>query len=453
MKIIIAGAGKIGFSVASILSDEGHDITVIDNNPSTINNLSNNLDVICIEGSATNSETLREAGAADADLIMAAMRSYEMNMVCGISARKLGTRHVIARIRDTGYLRQTEFLREALGLSVIVNPELECAREISRILRFPSAIRVDAFSKGSAEIIEHRVIPGSKLDGMQLKDMLSAFNAKVLIGVVERGGEALIPNGNFTLQAGDLFSATGDTRELRRFFTAAGQYRKPVRSVMIMGGGRIAVHLSRLLQDVGISVTIVEADRQRCDELCDLLPDARIIYGDATRGDILLEEGLKDADAFVALTGDDGDNIITSLYAKRCGVGKIVVKVNREYYSDILESSGLDSVVTPKTLISQQLARYVRAMSNSVGSSMETLYRLAEGKVEALEFKVAEGAACVGVPLKTLRLKPNILISAIVRGNRTIIPDGETVISPGDHAVIVTRSGWLKNLDSIVEGH
>ena len=453
MKIIIAGAGKIGFSVASILSDEGHDITVIDNNPSTINNLSNNLDVICIEGSATNSETLREAGAADADLIMAAMRSDEMNMVCGISARKLGTRHVIARIRDTGYLRQTEFLREALGLSVIVNPELECAREISRILRFPSAIRVDAFSKGSAEIIEHRVIPGSKLDGMQLKDMLSAFNAKVLIGVVERGGEALIPNGNFTLQAGDLFSATGDTRELRRFFTAAGQYRKPVRSVMIMGGGRIAVHLSRLLQDVGIYVTIVEADRQRCDELCDLLPDARIIYGDATRGDILLEEGLKAADAFVALTGDDGDNIITSLYAKRCGVGKIVVKVNREYYSDILESSGLDSVVTPKTLISQQLARYVRAMSNSVGSSMETLYRLAEGKVEALEFKVAEGAACVGVPLKTLRLKPNILISAIVRGNRTIIPDGETVISPGDHAVIVTRSGWLKNLDSIVEGH
>ena len=453
MKIIIAGAGKIGFSVASILSDEGHDITVIDNNPSTINNLSNNLDVICIEGSATNSETLREAGAADADLIMAAMRSDEMNMVCGISARKLGTRHVIARIRDTGYLRQTEFLREALGLSVIVNPELECARDISRILRFPSAIRVDAFSKGSAEIIEHRVIPGSKLDGMQLKDMLSAFNAKVLIGVVERGGEALIPNGNFTLQAGDLFSATGDTRELRKFFTAAGQYRKPVRSVMIMGGGRIAVHLSRLLQDVGISVTIVEADRQRCDELCDLLPDARIIYGDATRGDILLEEGLKAADAFVALTGDDGDNIITSLYAKRCGVGKIVVKVNREYYSDILESSGLDSVVTPKTLISQQLARYVRAMSNSVGSSMETLYRLAEGKVEALEFKVAEGAACVGVPLKTLRLKPNILISAIVRGNRTIIPDGETVISPGDHAVIVTRSGWLKNLDSIVEGH
>ena len=429
MKIIIAGAGKIGYSVASILSDEGHDIIVIDNNPTVINNLSNNLDVICVEGSAANPETLTEAGAADADLIMAAMRSDEMNMVCGISARKLGTKHVIARIRDTGYMKQTEFLREALGLSVIVNPELECAKEISRILRFPSAIRVDAFSKGSAEIIEHRILPDSKLDGMQLKDMVGSFSAKVLVGVVERGGEAIIPNGNFTLKAGDLISVTGASQELRKFFVAAG-----------------------LLMESGISVTIVEADRTRCEELCDLVPGARIICGDATRGDILLEEGIKSSDAFVALTGDDGDNIITSIYAKQSGVGKIVVKVNREYYSDILESSGIDCVVTPKTLISQQLARYVRAMSNSVGSSMETLYRLADGKVEALEFKVAEGSACVGIPLKTLRLKPNIIISALVRGSSTIIPDGETVIQPGDHAVIVTRAGRLKELDSIVEG-
>ena len=443
MKIIIAGAGKIGYSVASILSDEGHDIIVIDNNPAVINNLSNNLDVICVEGSAANPETLTEAGAADADLIMAAMRSDEMNMVCGISARKLGTKHVIARIRDTGYMKQTEFLREALGLSVIVNPELECAKEISRILRFPSAIRVDAFSKGSAEIIEHRIL---------LKDMVGSFSAKVLVGVVERGGEAIIPNGNFTLKAGDLISVTGASQELRKFFVAAGQYRKRVKNTMIMGGGRIAVHLTRLLMESGIAVTIVEADRTRCEELCDLVPGARIICGDATRGDILLEEGIKSSDAFVALTGDDGDNIITSIYAKQSGVGKIVVKVNREYYSDILESSGIDCVVTPKTLISQQLARYVRAMSNSVGSSMETLYRLADGKVEALEFKVAEGSACVGIPLKTLRLKPNIIISALVRGSSTIIPDGETVIKPGDHAVIVTRAGRLKELDSIVEG-
>ena len=451
MKIIIAGAGKIGYSVASILSDEGHDIIVIDNNPAVINNLSNNLDVICVEGSAANPETLTEAGAADADLIMAAMRSDEMNMVCGISARKLGTKHVIARIRDTGYMKQTEFLREALGLSVIVNPELECAKEISRILRFPSAIRVDAFSKGSAEIIEHRILPDSKLDGMQLKDMVGSFSAKVLVGVVERGGEAIIPNGNFTLKAGDLISVTGASQELRKFFVAAGQYRQRVKNTMIMGGGRIAVHLTRLLMESGIAVTIVEADRTRCEELCDLVPGARIICGDATRGDILLEEGIKSSDAFVALTGDDGDNIITSLYAKKRAVGSIVTKVNREHFTEILESSDLDCIVTPKELVAQQLARYVRAMHDSMGSSMETLYRLADGKVEALEFRVTEGAACIGIPLKSLKLKPNVLVCAVIRGDRSIIPDGETTICAGDHAIIVSSAGKLKTIDGIVD--
>lgn len=451
MKIIIAGVGKIGYSVAAILAAEGHDITVIDNNSATINNLSNNLDVICVEGSATNSETLLEAGAAEADLLMAATRSDETNMVCGISARKLGTKHVIARIRDTDYLRQTEFLREALGLSVTVNPEFECAKEIARMLKFPSAIRVDAFSKGSVEIIEHRVSENGKLNGMQLKQLPQSFDAKVLVGVVERDGEAIIPNGDFTLKAGDLLSITGSDKELRKFFITTGQYKKPVRKVMIMGGGRIAVYLARMLMDSGLSVTVVENDRRRCDELCDIIPAADIICGDATRSEVLLEEGILPTDAFVALTGDDGDNIITSMYAKHMNVGKIVVKVNREYYDQILDSAGLDSVVAPRSLVSQQLARYVRAMSNSMGSSMETLYKLADGKVEALEFKVTEGSAVIGVPLKTLRLKPNIIISAIVRGNRTIIPGGDTEIFAGDHAVIVTKAGWLKVLDDIVE--
>ncbi len=451
MKIIIAGAGKIGYSVAGILADEGHDITVIDNNSSTIANLSNNLDVICVEGSATNSETLLEAGAAEADLLMAATRSDETNMVCGISARKLGTKHVIARIRDTAYLQQMEFLREALGLSVIVNPELECAREISRILRLPSATRVDAFSKGSAEIVEHRVREGGRLDGLQLKQLPQSFNAKVLVGVVERGGEAIIPNGDFTLRSGDLLSITGADKELRKFFIATGQYKKPVRRVMIMGGGRIAVYLARMLLDSGMSVTVVEANRSRCDELCDLIPEANVIFGDATRSEVLLEEGILSCDAFVALTGDDGDNIITSMYAKHMDVGKIVVKVNREYYDRILDSAGLDSVVAPRTLVAQQLARYVRAMSNSIGSSMETLYKLADGKVEALEFKVSQGSKVIGVPLKDLKLKPNIIISAIVRGNRTILPGGDTEICAGDHAVVVTKAGWLKVLDNIIE--
>lgn len=451
MKIIIAGAGKIGHSVAEILSEEGHDITVIDRDPDTITLLSNTLDLICVEGSATSPETLLEAGAAQADLLLAATEQDEVNMVCGISARRLGTKHVIARVRDPQYLRQTEFLREALGLSITVNPEYECAKEISRILRFPSAVRVDAFSKGSVEIIEHRVQENGKLDGLQLKQLPQQFGAKVLVCVVERGHEAIIPNGDFVLRGGDRLNISGAAGELRRFFIAAGQYKKPVRRVMIMGGGRIAVYLSRMLLDSGIAVTVVERLRERCDTLCDLIPKAHIVCGDATRSDVLLEDGLASADAFVALTGDDGDNIITSMYARSCQVGKIVAKVNRDHFSDILESTGLDSIVTPKEIVAQQLARYVRAMSNSVGSSMETLYRLADGKVEALEFKVSDDSACVGIPLKDLRLKPNILISAIIRGSRSIIPDGDTRIFPGDHAIVVSSAGRLKDIDAIVE--
>ena len=452
MKIIIAGAGKVGRTVATLLSKEGHDITVIDRNPDIIGSISNELDVICVEGSATNPETLREAGAATADLLMAATELDEVNMVCGISARHLGTQHVIARIRDPEYLSQTEFLREALGLSVIVNPEYECAKEISRILRFPSAVRVDTFSKGSVEIIEHKVTEGDRLDGLQLKMLQQSFGAKVLVSVVERAGEAIIPNGDFVLRSGDRLSITGAAKEVRRFFIAAGQYKKPVRKAMLIGGGRIAVYLARLLAEVGIDVTVVERDRETCDLLCDLIPEAHIICGDATRSDVLLEDGILSTDAFVALTGEDGDNIITSMYARSCKVGKIVAKVNREHFSEILENSGLESIVTPKAMVAQQLARYVRAMSNSMGSSMETLYRLADGMVEALEFRVDEGSACVGVPLKDLKLKPNVLICAVIRGRESLIPDGSTVILPGDHAIVVTAAGRLDKMDDIVEG-
>ncbi|MBR5093977.1 MAG: Trk system potassium transporter TrkA [Oscillospiraceae bacterium] len=452
MKIIIAGAGKIGHSVAAVLADEGHDITVIDQDPDTIQLLSNSLDVICVEGSATDPEMLREAGAESADLLLAATEHDETNMVCGISARKLGTQHVIARIRDPEYLHQTEFLREALGLSVIVNPEYACAKEISRILRFPGAARVDAFSKGSVEIVEHKIGPSGKLEGVPLKELSRRFGAKVLVALVERGGDALIPNGDFVLKAGDRLSITGDARELRRFFQSIGQYKRPVRQVMIMGGGRIAVYLTRLLQASGIAVTLVEKDRARCEELCDLTPEAHVVCGDATRSEVLQEDGLSSADAFVALSGDDGDNIIASLYAKSCAVDKIVIKVERSYCASILESAGLDSIVSPKEIVAQQLARYVRALTDSMGSSMETLYRLADGKVEALEFKVREGSACTDIPLKDLKLRPNILIGAIIRDSVSIIPDGNTRILPGDHAVIVTAAGRLKDLDSIVEG-
>ncbi len=452
MKILIAGGGKVGYSVAETLSAEGHDITVIDRDPEVIEHVSNTLDVICVLGAATNHETLREAGAAQADLLLAATEQDEVNMVCGITARKLGTRHVAARVRDPEYLHQTAFLQEALGLSLIINPEYECAREISRILRFPSASRVDTFSKGSVEIVEYRVPEGSRLHGMSLKELPRAFGARALVVVVERGGEALIPNGDFVLQSGDMLSLSGSSHELRKFFEAIGQYRRPVKNLMIIGGGRIAVYLTRMMEESGIAVTLVERDEARCEQLCDLVPHASVVCGDGTSSEVLAEEGIARADAFAALTGDDGDNIVTSMYAGRCRVPKIVTKVNREHYADILESTGLDSVLTPKELVSQQLTRYVRALDNSRGGGMETLHRLADGKAEALEFRVGEGSKLAGTQLKDLKLKKNVLIGAVIRGGRSIIPNGLTALQPGDHAVIVTAAGRLTGLDQILEG-
>ena len=452
MKIIIAGAGRIGGTLAEELSREGHDVTVIDRDPETIRHVSDDIDVICLEGSATNPDALKEAGAESADLLIAATEQDEVNMVCGISARKLGTKHVVARVRNTEYLGKTEFLRDALGISHLFNPEYECAKEISRILRFPSAARVDAFSKGSVEIVEYRVPPDGQLAGVALRDLQKSFGPKVLVSLAERAGEAIIPKGDFVLQEDDVLSITGVSKELRKFFMAAGAYIRPVKDVMLIGGGRTSVYLARILQENGIGVCVIEEDRERCEKLCELLPEARIICGDASRSDVLLEEGIERTDGFVALSGDDGDNIITSIYAKHCKVCKVVTRVNHEHFAEIFEKKELDSVVIPKKIIVQQIVRYVRAMSNSAGSSMETLYKLADGKAEALEFKVTEGAKCIGIPLRELALKRDVLIAAVIHGGKSIVPDGNTEIHEGDHVVIVAGAGQVENIDDIMRG-
>lgn len=453
LKIVIAGAGRIGGTVARVLSEEGHDITLIDHDPETIRIASNSMDIICVEGKAADPETLREAGVSEAGLVLAATEKDEVNMVCGIASRKLGAEHVIARIRDPRYLHQTEFLRDVLGLSQVVNPEYECAKEISRILRFPGAARVDSFSKGGVEIVEHKIREKSILDGIALKDMQKTIGHKVLVALVERNGNALIPNGDTVLKAGDRLSITGDSRELRRFFVTIGEYKRPVKRVMIIGGGKTTVYLARLLKENNIDVTVVERDRSTCVELCDLIPEAHIVCGDATHSDVLQEDGITDVDGFVSLTGDDGDNIITSLYARSCKVSKVITKVNSEHFADILINSGLDSIVSTKKIVAEQLARYVRAISNSAGSSMETLYRLIDGKVEVLEFKVQEDSACTHQQLRDLNLRPNVLISAIIRGKKTIMPNGSTEILPGDHAIVVTTFNHLHQLDDILVPH
>ena len=451
MKIIIAGAGRIGLTLTKVLSEEGHDITLIDENPDIIYHASNEYDVICVVGNATISETLKEAGAESADILIAATEKDEVNMVCGISAKKLGTKDVIVRVRETEYLKESEFLRDALGISFIINPELECAKEISRILRFPSAARVEIFSKRSAELVEHRVREGGKLDGVQLKDLEHLFRAKVLVGVVKRGQEVFIPNGEFVVKGGDTLEITGPSNEVRKFFISAGEYRRPIKDVIIMGGGRISVYLASLLIDSGIDVTVIEMDRTQCERFCEIVPKAHVICADGTSNEVLLEENIQNVGGFVALTGDDGDNIVTSLFAAKSGVEKIVTKVNRDHYSDIIDKSILESLVTPKNVIAQQIARYVRAMDNSKESGMESLYRIADGMAEAVEFKISSDSRCIGTPLKDLRIKKDMIIAAIIRGSKAEIPNGNSVIEAGDHVIVITAAGRLKEFDSIVE--
>ena len=450
MKIIIAGAGRIGSGIAQSLEAEGHDITVIDRDAATIESVSNSLDVICMLGSATNPDTLRESGAAEADILMAMTESDEVNMICALAAKRLGAKNIIARVRNPEYLSQTEFLRDAIGLSMLVNPEYECAKEISRILRFPGAVRVDTFSKGSAEIIDCRIPEGSPLHGLSLRESAQRFGAKVLVCVVERGEEALIPNGDFVLQSGDRLSLMGQAKEVRRFFSSIGQSGKRIRSVMIMGGGRVSVYLARLLERALGRRKAVVAQHVREAEVAHHL--VRIICGDATQDEVLLEEGIRSADAFVALTGDDGDNIVTAMYAKRCSVGKTVVKVNMRHFSGMLDESG-DSMVAPKEIVAQQITSYVRAVGNSAAwGSIETMHKLAGGKLEALEFKVGDGANCIGVPLRDLHLRSGVLISAITRGRKTMIPNGSTVIESGDHAVVVAPAGMLRDINDMTGG-
>ena len=449
MKIIIAGAGRVGGSLAEMLCREGHDITLIDKDAETISHISNTVDAICIVGSATNPDVLSDAGAREADVFLAMTEQDEVNMICGAAAHHLGTKHIVARVRDPQYLGKSDFLESALGISSLVNPEYECAAEISRNLRLPSAARVDNFSKGRVEIAEYRILKDGPLDGAQLKDLRHRFGAKVLVSLIERNGQPQIPNGDFIIRNEDILSITGTAEELKRFFSAVSS-AKSVKSAMIMGGGRISIYLARLLIRSGIAVTIIENDRKTCDSICELIPEACVICGDATRSEVLLEEGIKDSDAFVALTGDDGDNIITSIYARHCGVRKSVTKINHEHFAEVVNSSDLDSIVIPKEIVVNHITRYVRALSDSEGGGMKTLYRLCDGQAEAIEFRVNGEAGYTGAPLRELKLKKDVLIANIVRNKKSILPDGDTVIQIGDHVVIVALEGKVRGLDDIL---
>ncbi len=450
MRIVIVGDGKVGKSLTEQLSSEGHDIVVIDSNPNVISNVVNTHDVMGICGNGASYEVQREAEVNKADMLIAATSADELNILCCLVAKKIGAKHTIARVRNPEYSRQLAFMREELGLSMTINPELAAANEISRMLRFPSALKVDFFARGRVDLVELKVHAGGSLENQTLSSLSKKYQSKALICAVQRGEEVHIPSGDFILRAGDKIYVTGSQVEIEKFFRAIGVLKQKVRKVMIVGGGRIAHYLARQLSETGMKVKIIEIDRNRCIELSDALPKAEIINGDGSDKDVLLEEGIAETDAFIALTGIDEENIIVSVYATLLGINKVIAKINRGSFSDILTTIGLDSLISPKQITTNQIIRYVRAMQNSTGDGVVALSRIVDGKAEAVEFTASPATKFTGIQLKDITLRPNILIACIFRRNRIIIPGGADSIENGDSVIIVTTDRTLRDLNDIL---
>lgn len=450
MQIIIVGCGNVGATLAEQLSQEGHSIVVIDSREMLVQDVSNNFDVMGIVGNGASFSVQSEAGVGEADLLIAVTGSDELNLLCCLIAKKAGGCHTIARVRNPVYSREIDFIKEELGLSMIINPEYAAAMEIGRVLKFPSAEKIDTFAKGKIELIRYRVKEGSKLHDMQLKDISSKMHCDVLVCVVERGEQVLIPDGNFVLQEKDTISIVAMAQNSIKFFKKLGAATTRARDVIIVGGGDTAFYLAKQLISIGIEVKIIEHDKKRCEELSELLPEAMIIYGDGTDRELLMEEGMLSTEAFVSLTNIDEENIMLSLFAKRLTKAKLITKVHRIAYDEIIDEMDLGTVIYPKFITAEGIIQYVRAMQNSIGSNIETLYRLNDNRVEALEFVVKEDSPVVGIPLQQMDLKDNILICCINHRGTIITPGGQSVIRVGDTVVIVTIIRGLHDIKDIL---
>ena len=451
MRIILVGCGKIGVALLSALVSEGHDVVVMDNRQPVLDELTNQYDVMCVNGNGSDCDTLLEAGVDRTDLFIAVTGSDELNMLMCFLAKRLGAAHTIARIRNPQYSDKSQsFLRQQLDLSMTINPELLTAQELHHILKLPAASKVETFSRRNFEMVELRLKEDAPLVGVPLMHLRDRFKAKFLICVVQRGNEVIIPRGDFVLQGGDRIGLTADRSELFKLLKATGLAKKQSRNVMLMGGSRIAFYLAKLLLASGSGVALIDSDRAMCHKFSDQLPGIVTYCGDGTQQELLQEAGVKNMDAFVTLTGMDEENILVAYYARTQQVGQVIAKVNRDEMAMMAEQMGLESVILPKTVVVNVVLRYARALESSMGSSIENLYQLMDGGAEALEFIVQGEAAYTGIPLKDLRLKKNILIAGILRDRKAIIPSGGDVILPGDRVVVIAGHHRLNALSEIM---
>ena len=454
MRIVVVGAGKVGRVLTEQLAAEKHDIVVIDQDPDLIESLVNIYDVRGVAGNGGCYDVQKDAFEDGADLLIATTSSDETNILACLVAKKLGTPHTIARIRNPEYEKQLHFMREELGLSMVVNPEKATAREIARVLRFPSAIKREQFCRQRFELVEYRVNEGNPLEGLQLSDLYRNIRVKILICAVARGQQTIIPTGATVLQKGDKIYLTASARELESFFRKLNIFKARANNIMIVGASRIAYYLVKELQDIQKRMTVIDSNAARCQAMSEKFPGVLVIHGDGADSELLSEERISEMDAFVPLTGLDETNIILAMYANQFPNCKVVAKINRPSFADLANQKGLvDSVVSTAAVTSETIARYVRAMQNSFDSdNIKTLHRLVGGRVEALEFNVGPGLPFIGVPLKDLNLREGLLVAGIVRQNGApVIPSGADALQEGDDVVIVTTDTTLHALRDIVK--
>ena len=453
LKIIIVGDGKVGFTLADHLSREEHDVTVIDTNDEALRHASDALDVMCVKGNGASISALEESGVRSADIVIAATNLDEVNMVCCLTAKRLGAKYTIARVRNVEYAMEFSHLKDELGVDLAINPENATAVEISRLLRFPPAANIETFCRGRVELIGFRVREGDFLVG----EPLSAQSRKIqdlpmLVCAAEReDGQVIIPDGSFVPQVGDHLYLVGGPVGLTSFFRLLGRHTPKCKDVMLVGGGRISHYLAVILGKIGTHVKIVERNMDRCRHLSEVLPHTMILCGDGTDQELLEQENIASTDAFVALTDRDEDNLIISLYAMQQGISKVVAKCNRQNYVGIAHAAGLDSIISPKNITASHILQVVRGMQNSKGSVMNALYKIADGNAEAMEFTVNETTHNLGIPLRDLRLKKGILLAVLVRQGKIIIPDGSATISAGDTAILISRNHGILDINDIFE--
>ncbi len=451
MKIIILGCGKVGSALAEQLDREGHEITLIDNKASAINNITKTLDVRGVIGNGASYSIQISAGIETSDLLIAVTGSDELNLLCCLIAKKAGNCHTIARVRNPQYHSEIDFIKEGMGLSMIINPELETATDIARLIRLPSAIDIDVFAKGRVELLHLQIPTDSILDNMQIKDISAQLHCNILVCAVVRGEQVFIPSGNSLLQSGDEISIVAAPKSVIEFFHKIGIKTTLSKNVMIIGGSNISVYLAKIFIEMGIKVKIIEQVWERCEQLSEMLPDALIIHANASDHNVLLEEGIQNMDAFISLTNLDEENILFSLYAQKNSKARVFTKITRLTFDEIIKDMPLGTIVKPKLITADRIVQHIRAMQNPKGSNVETLYKIINNKAEALEFRVKSNSKLVGIPLSELTLKENLLLSCINRKNKIIIPNGQVSLHVGDSVIVVTTDTGLNDINDILK--